>query len=76
MFGFGLGKPRSKFGKFIDRNGISQMELAKKAKVGRNTISVICSEKEHNPRIETWIKLQKALKSFGFNVNRNDFFDM
>jgi DNA-binding XRE family transcriptional regulator len=73
---FGLGKKRSKFGKWLDQKGISQMELAKKAKVGRNTISTICSEKEHVPRIATWVKIQRALKSFGFNVDRNDFFDM
>ncbi|TCJ05092.1 helix-turn-helix domain-containing protein [Cytobacillus praedii] len=73
---FGLGKKRSKFGKWLDRKGISQLDLSKKSKVSRNTISEICNEKEHNPRISTWVKIEKALKRMGYDVNRNDFFDM
>ncbi|RYI24989.1 transcriptional regulator [Bacillus infantis] len=73
---FGLGKSRSKFGKWIDRKGISQMDLVRKSKVSRNTISTICSEKEHVPRMDTWVKIQRALKSLGYDVDRDDFFDM
>lgn len=37
------GKPRSKFGKFLDDNGISQGELAKEAGVNKDTVTKACS---------------------------------
>lgn len=73
---FGLNKPRSKFGKWVDRKGIDQKEIADKAKVSEMTISRICSEKNHNPRISTWVKIQRALKSMGYDVDRDKFFDI
>jgi transcriptional regulator with XRE-family HTH domain len=73
---FGLGKKRSPFGKWLDKLGISQIEVADKSKVSNTTISKICSDKHHVPKISTWVKIQKALKSFGYEVDRNDFFDM
>ncbi|MGE0992074.1 transcriptional regulator, partial [Bacillus sp. GMa5/2] len=36
---FGLGKKRSKFGKWLDRQGIKQIELEKKSKLSTGTIS-------------------------------------
>jgi DNA-binding XRE family transcriptional regulator len=77
MFGlFGLGKTRSKFGKWVDRKGLTQQEIAEEAKVGRTTVSNMCSDPDYSPRIETWVKIQKALKNMGYNVNRDDFFGM
>jgi predicted transcriptional regulator len=73
---FGLGKPRSRFGKFLDRKGIEQKEVAEKAKVSEMTITRLCNEKDHNPRISTWVKVQRALKSMGYEVDRDDFFDV
>lgn len=73
---FGLGKPRSKFGKWLDREGIQQVEVAKKANVSTATITRICNEKEYVPKISTWVKVQRALKSMGYDVDRNNFFDM
>lgn len=76
MFGFGLGKPRTKFGKWVDRIGLTQNEIAEKSKIGRTTISNMCSDPDYSPRIATWVKIQRALKSFGYDVDRDDFFDM
>ncbi|PLS04012.1 helix-turn-helix transcriptional regulator [Neobacillus cucumis] len=72
---FGLGKTRSKFGKWVDREGLTQSEIAENSKVGRTTISNICSDPDYSPRIETWTKIQRALKNMGYNVNRDDFFN-
>ncbi|PEE25977.1 transcriptional regulator, partial [Bacillus toyonensis] len=36
---FGLGKQRSKFGKFLDKNGISQQDVVRESGVNRGTIS-------------------------------------
>lgn len=73
---FGLGKPRSKFGKWMDRKGVSQKEVAKKAKVSEMTLTRMCSDRDHMPRISTWVKVQRALKSMGYDVDRDDFFGM
>ncbi|MED3623283.1 MULTISPECIES: helix-turn-helix transcriptional regulator [Neobacillus] len=78
MFGvfFGLGKTRSKFGKWVDKKGLTQKEIAEKANVGRTTVSNMCSDPNYRPRIETWVKIQRALRSMGYNVDKDDFFGM
>jgi hypothetical protein len=71
---FGLGKPRSKFGKFLDRNGIMQEEIRKRTKLGNGTITSLCNDKDYTPKISTWVKVQRALKSMGYDVDRDKFF--
>jgi DNA-binding XRE family transcriptional regulator len=73
---FGLGKPRTKFGKWIDKKGLTQREVAEQAKVSGTTLSSMCSDPDYSPKYETWYKVKKALKSLGYNVDRKDFFDM
>jgi predicted transcriptional regulator len=73
---FGLGKPRSKFGRFLDRKGIEQKEVAEKAKVSEMTLTRMCNDSGHSPRISTWVKIQRALKSMGYEVDRDKFFDV
>lgn len=41
---FGLGKPRSRFGKYVDKNGISHGELVKKSGVSKDTVTKACSD--------------------------------
>lgn len=43
MESYGLGKKRSKLGRFIDRRGITQEELRKAAGIDKETASRICS---------------------------------
>jgi predicted transcriptional regulator len=77
MFGFGLGRKRSKLGKWLDSRGITQQWLAKKSGVGRTTISELCKgDNDHSPNMTTIKKIIKALKTIDPNVNSNDFFDM
>jgi transcriptional regulator with XRE-family HTH domain len=73
---FGLNKPRSKFGRFLDQKGIEQKEVADRAKVSEMTLTRMCNDKDHNPRISTWVKVQRALKSMGYDVDRDKFFDV
>ena len=73
---FGLGKPRSKFGKWIDKHGIIQRDVAKKAKVSEMSLTRMCNDKDYVPRISTWVKVQRALKSMGYDVDRDRFFDI
>ena len=71
---FGLNKSRSKFGKFLDRNGIMQKEVAKKAKLSEMSLTRMCNDKDYTPKISTWVKVQRALKSMGYDVDRDKFF--
>ncbi|AXM88450.1 XRE family transcriptional regulator [Anoxybacillus ayderensis G10] len=73
---FWLGKPRSKFGRWVDKMGLTQEEIAKRAKIGRTTISNMCKDPAYRPRISTWVKVERALRSLGYSVKREDFFDM
>lgn len=72
---FGLGKKRSEFGRWLDRNGISQIEIAKKAKLSNQSISKYCSG-ESVPKISSWVKIQKVLRNMGYEYEYRDFFDM
>lgn len=73
---FGLGKKRSKFGRWLDRKGLHQNDVAKKAKVSTATMTRLCNETDHMPKISTWVKIKRALKSMGYDVDRENFFDM
>lgn len=73
---FGLGKKRSQFGKFLDRNGITQEELSKVSGVNRNSISRITQSDENKPSMKNATKLIRALKNAGYNVDYDDFWSM
>ncbi|MEC1744093.1 helix-turn-helix domain-containing protein [Schinkia azotoformans] len=73
---FGLGKKRSKFGKFLDRNGISQQELSRESGVNRNSISRIASDQDKSPSMKNANKIIKTLKEAGFKVDNDDFWSM
>lgn len=70
---FGLGKKRSKFGKWLDRQGITQLDLEKTAKLSRGTISKLCNDKTYKPKISTVSQITKGLKKLGRNIDQNDF---
>jgi putative transcriptional regulator len=72
---FGIGKDRSKLGRYIDQHGISQKEL-EKAGVSKATVSRLCSSDEHQPTISTAKKILNFLRKFDKGVDYNDFFDM
>lgn len=73
---WGIGKPRSKLGKWLDRKGLEQQDLAKEAKVSRNTISKACNEKEYIPSPSVMKKLLKAIRKIDPNAKMNDFWNM
>jgi transcriptional regulator with XRE-family HTH domain len=60
----------------MDRKGIEQKEVAEKAKVSEMTLTRLCNDKKHRPRISTWMKIERALKSMGYDVEERDFFDL
>jgi transcriptional regulator with XRE-family HTH domain len=70
---YGLGKPRTKFGKFLDRCGIDQLAFAEKSGLGRNTVSRLCNNEEHGVYESTQIKAISTLRRMGYDVRMEDF---
>lgn len=73
---FGLGKKRSKLGKWLDQKGVKQEWLAKKSEVGRNTISNACGDPEYIPNGSTIKKIMKALREIDNSVRADQFWDI
>lgn len=76
MSWFGIGKKRSKLGKWLDRHGVAQNELEKMTGLSRATISRLCSDDENTPTMKNANKITKALKKLDNRVNHNDFWSM
>jgi predicted transcriptional regulator len=72
---FGIGKDRSRLGRYIDQHGISQKELEKSG-VSRATISRLCTDDDHQPTMSTAKKIINFLKKIDKNIKYDDFFDM
>ncbi|KHF33411.1 hypothetical protein CM49_04359 [Paenibacillus sp. P1XP2] len=73
----GLGKTRSKFGAFLDRKRIPQERVREETKLGRDTLTRVCSNPDYCPSGSTMRKLvQAARKLSGENVNADDFWPM
>lgn len=74
---FGLGKPRSKFGKFLDNNGIQQQDLVRESKVNKTTISRLCQGDAFTPSAKNANKIIKTLRNLtGKNVEYDDFWSI
>jgi len=73
---FGLGKTRTKLGKFIDKNKneINQEWLAKSSGLSRDGISRLCDgEKNVSPTEDSMRKVISALRRKGYDVTMADF---
>lgn len=73
---WGIGKKRSKVGKFIDKHGYTQEDLKKISKVNRNTVSKICSDPDYIPSGSTMKKILKALRELDPSAKTDDFFNI
>lgn len=73
MFGFGLGKKRSRLGKWLDKNGYTQEDLVNESGVSRNTISKACSDPTYIPSGRVIKKILKAIRKVDPDVTIDDF---
>ncbi len=73
---FGLGKTRTKFGKWLDKRGITQEWIVRKTKISSNTISKIASDKNYSPSLKTIKKIMKVVREVDPNAKAEDFFDI
>lgn len=76
MSWFGLGKPRSKLGKWLDEHGVSQEELVSKSGVNKATISRLCKGDAFKPSFKNAQRLIKAIRTWDKNVDYDDFWSM
>jgi predicted transcriptional regulator len=73
---FGLGKKRTKLGKWLDRRGISQSWLMKKTGLNKNTIGDLTGNGDRSPNQRTMKKILQALREVDPNVKSDDFWSM
>lgn len=73
---WGIGKSRSKLGRWLDKKGLEQQDLANAAKVSRNTVSKVCNEHDYVPRQDVMKKLLQAIRKIDPNAKMSDFWDM
>lgn len=73
---WGIGKKRSRVGKFLDKHGRTQSELAKVAGINKETVSKVCNEYSYIPNGKTIGKIMKALRKIDPNLKSEDFFDI
>jgi len=69
-------KPRSKFGRFIDKNGYTQKEISDISKLGKNTVTRLCTDRHYRPRGDTLKKIINLLKKIDKSYKIDDFFDI
>jgi len=67
---------RSKFGRWLERNGVSQSDFAEESKVSRTTISKLCNNKEYIPSASTLKRIMRTARTIDKNKKANDFFDI
>ncbi len=70
---FGLGKPRSSFGKWLDKNGINTVEFAKESGVSRKTIGEAANDKGYIPGASVTRKIMRAVRQIEPERESSDF---
>lgn len=73
---FGIGKSRTKFGRWLDKKEVSQIEIEELSGLSRRTISRLCNDKGYSPRYSTIADVKKALKRLGVELPPDDYFGM
>lgn len=70
-----LGKPRSRFGKWLDKEGISQNEMSSMAGLPRETISRYANNEESTPNRKTSERIMDAVNEIDPERNTRDFWE-
>jgi len=70
-------KPKkSKFGRFLDDEGITQVDFAEKSNISRKTVWKLCNEKNYIPSSSVLKKIMITAKKIDNSKNATDFFDI
>lgn len=73
---YGLGKPRTKLGAYLDRNDIKQNDIIYVTGIHRSVMNKICNKNENtvNPNKETRRRIIQALNDLGHKVKESEIF--
>lgn len=72
----GMERKRSRFGKWMDGKGISQMELSRRSGVASNTINNLATGTAGRPARRTGQKLMKAIREVDPAAKESEFWDV
>lgn len=70
-----MGK-NTQLGKFLDRNGLDQVDLEKEAKLSGPTVSKACNDNDYISGPTVAKKILVAVKKIKPNAKSTDFWDM
>lgn len=70
---FGLGKPRTAFGRWIDKQGVTQDWIVKTCGIDKNAASRLCGNSDYKPNGSTRGRVISGLRKAGYNVYEEDF---
>ncbi|MEK4351321.1 XRE family transcriptional regulator [Paenibacillus sp. FSL R5-0475] len=68
-------KRRTKLGKWMDRNRVSQEWMIKNIPLNRKTVYNLCNDIDHEPIETTQLKIISKLRRVGYDVKADDFWD-
>ncbi|MQR84339.1 transcriptional regulator [Bacillus megaterium] len=67
---------RSKFGSWLDRQGVTQVDFAKHSKISSATMWRLCTDKEYIPSAVVMRKIMSVAKTIDKNMKTDDFFNV
>lgn len=73
---FGLGKPRSKVGEWLDSKGKTQKWLVSKANISEDTATRVCSDQNYIPGNSTKKKVLCVIREIDPGKQHDDFWPM
>ncbi len=74
---FGIGKPSTKLGKKLKKEGKSNKWLQEKTNLNKNTITQLTSNKDYEPKQQTIKKIMDVIrKEIDKNAKSDDYFDL
>ncbi|QWI72996.1 helix-turn-helix transcriptional regulator (plasmid) [Bacillus mycoides] len=64
---------KSPFGKWLDKQEISQKDVSEKAMLSKAIISRICNDPTYKPKISTIVQITKGLNKLGKPIQKDEF---
>lgn len=72
----GMGRRRSRFGKWLDENGVSQSEISRRSGVSTRTVNALATGDVQKPTRLNGRKLMKAVREIDSDADICDFWDV
>jgi uncharacterized protein YerC len=72
-WGLGLGRSMTRFGRWLDSNGITQGKLEAKTGISETTITRLCRDINYKPTERTKMMVITTLQRMDYDVEIADF---